>query len=104
MESNLQQEERYELAQKKVKKIKGFYSHLFFYLVINAVIIIQIYLKTTTDFWDWNNFYTALFWGIGLLAHGISVFTTNSNSIFGKDWEERKIQELISKDENKKWE
>lgn len=102
MESDLQLEERYQLAQKKVKKIKGFYSHLFFYLVINAVLIIQIYLKTTSGFWNWNNFYTAFCWGVGLLIHGLSVFTTNY--AFGKDWEERKIQELISKDENKKWE
>ena len=54
------------------------------------------------EFWRWENFSTALFWGIGLLAHGTSVF--GSNLIFGKEWEERKIQEFMNKDKNQKWE
>ncbi|WP_269227610.1 2TM domain-containing protein [Flavobacterium eburneipallidum] len=102
MENNIQQEERYFFAQKKVKSIKGFYSHLFFYLVINAIITIQIYLRTGSGFWDWENFYTPLFWGIGLLAHGLSVF--GQNLFFGQNWEERKIREFMNKEKNKKWE
>lgn len=102
MENNLQQDERYYLAQKKVKSIKGFYSHLFFYVVINAIIIVQIYLKTGSGFWHLKNFYTPVFWGIGLLAHGLSVF--GQNLFFGQNWEEKKIQEFMNKDKNQKWE
>ena len=35
------------------------------------------------------------FWGIGLVAHGLSVFVPQF--VLGKDWEERKIRELMEK-------
>jgi hypothetical protein len=102
MENISEQNERYFLVKKRVKSIRGFYIHLFFYLVINMVIIAQIFIHSDRDFFRLENFSTALFWGIGLLAHGTSVF--GSNLIFGKKWGERKIQELMNKDVNKKWE
>jgi hypothetical protein len=45
---------------------------------------------------------TALFWGIGLAAHGLSVF--GNTIFFGQNWEEKKIQELMDKDKSEKWE
>ena len=45
----------------------------------------------------------SFFWGIGLLAHGLSTFLPYF--ILGKDWEERKIKELMDKERNaNKWE
>jgi hypothetical protein len=102
MENNLKDNERYFLAKRRVKSMRGFYIHFFVYMVINTVIIVQIYSYNDSSFWRWESFSTALFWGIGLLAHAISVF--GSNLIFGKNWEERKIQELMNKDKNEKWE
>ncbi len=101
MKNKLQENERYFLAQRRVKSIKGFFIHLFFYVVINTVILVQIYMHNDGEFWRGENFSTALFWGIGLLAHGTGVF--GSSLIFGKEWEERKIQELMNKDKNQKW-
>jgi hypothetical protein len=49
-----------------------------------------------------QTFSTAFFWGIGLLAHGLSVF--GRYVFFGQNWEEKKIQELMDKDKNEKWE
>ncbi|MFI0491470.1 2TM domain-containing protein [Flavobacterium sp.] len=102
MEDNFKQNERYLLAKKRVKSIRGFYIHLFVYFIVNTFISVQIYMHNDGEFWRWENFSTALFWGIGLLAHGTSVF--GSNLIFGKEWEERKIQEFMNKDKNQKWE
>ena len=95
MENQFQNDARYYAAQKKVNKIKGFYIHLSIYVFVNIVLSIQIYLSSTNDFWRWESFSPALFWGIGILAHGTSVF--GSNLIFGKNWEDRKIRELIEK-------
>ena len=53
-------------------------------------------------FWSWNTFSTALFWGIGLMAHGLSVFSRNM--FFGSQWEERKIREFMEKEKTEKWE
>ncbi len=50
MEDNFKQNERYFLAQRRVKKIRGFYIHLFFYVVINASIIVQIYMHYDGEF------------------------------------------------------
>jgi hypothetical protein len=40
MENNTLNQIRYEEAAKKVKKLKGFYTHAIVYLVINSMIII----------------------------------------------------------------
>jgi len=105
MENRLTPEEiKYKQALKRVKKIKGFYTHLIVYIVINLMLLIVNYknLDANENFWRWQTFNTVLFWGIGLLAHGLSVFTPTF--ILNKDWEERKINELMEKEKNNKWE
>ncbi|GGC87729.1 hypothetical protein GCM10011508_13710 [Flavobacterium lutivivi] len=94
---------KYQEAKKRVKRIKGFYSHLLVYLVINTMIfIVNIqHLDAGENIFSFKNFSTAFFWGIGLLAHGLSVFLPTM--ILGNDWEERKIKEIMNK-ENSKWE
>jgi hypothetical protein len=97
METSNQEYEKYQLARKKVKKIKGFYSHLFFYLVFNAIIIfINLKYSPKVLWFAW----TTLSWGIGLFFHGIRVF--GWFPFFGKDWEERKIQEFMKDEEKQK--
>jgi len=102
---NFNPDERYNLAFKRVKRIKGFYVHALVYLFVNAFIIISNVLKSEKGsevFFEWETFATAFFWGIGLLAHGLSVF--GRNVFFGHNWEERKIQEFMEKEKSEKWE
>ncbi len=106
MERDYQEDPGYKSAQKRVKDIKGFYVHLLVYLFVNIFLIL---VNTEfTRFGNWNlemsNFYTALFWGIGLAAHWAGVF--GPELFLGKKWEEKKIKELIEKDRKqmKKWE
>ncbi len=89
---------KYEKALQRVKKIKGFYTHLVVYLVINLMLVIVNVqnLDQGESYFQFKNFQTAFFWGIGLLAHGLSVFLPNM--ILGNNWEERKIKELMDKD------
>ena len=104
METNIQDEIRYHQALKRVKKIKGFYTHLIVYLVINILIaIINIQdLKVGESYFRKENFFTAFFWGIGLLIHALSTFLPTW--FLGNNWEEKKIQEIMRKEENNKWE
>ncbi|CAD0007670.1 2TM domain-containing protein [Flavobacterium chungangense] len=104
-------DEHFEIAYKKVKRIKGFYSHLKIYIIVNAVIIISNLSRDFSGirlnegaFFEWHTYSTAVFWGIGLAAHALSVF--GRNIFFGDDWEKRKIQEYMSKQSanNNKWE
>jgi hypothetical protein len=95
---------RYELAYKRVKRIKGFYVHALVYVLVNGFSIISAYNKDLlgngVSFVE--TFSTAFFWGIGLLAHGLSVF--GRNLFFSADWEEKKIQEFMGKEKKQKWE
>jgi hypothetical protein len=98
------EELKYHEALKRVKRIKGFYTHALIYLVVNImIVIINIQdLEPGESYFQWHNFLTLFFWGIGLLSHGLSVFLPTM--ILGQNWEERKIKELMEKEKNSKWE
>lgn len=97
-ENQFAEEDRYLRAQKRVKQIKGFYWHLFWYLAVNIFIWVMAYrgMGVGENFFSFGTFSTAFFWGIGLAAHWASVF--GKNLIFSKKWEERKIREYMDKD------
>lgn len=97
-----QDEIKYQEALKRVKKIKGFYSHATVYLLVNIMIVFLNIsdLKEGESYFQLKNFFTAFFWGIGLLAHGLSVFIPSW--IMGENWEERKIKEFMEKEKNNK--
>jgi hypothetical protein len=99
-----EEQSKYENALKRVKKIKGFYSHLLVYVVINIMILIVNVqsLDKGESYLSLKNFSTALFWGIGLAAHGLSVF--GPNIVLGQNWEEKKIKELMEKEKLNKYE
>ena len=101
---NTQDEIKYQEALKRVKKIKGFYTHAIVYVIINImIVIINIQnLNEGETYFQFKNFMTAFFWGIGLVAHGLSVFVPNW--IMGQNWIERKIKEFMAKEKANKWE
>ncbi|WP_290627597.1 2TM domain-containing protein [Altibacter sp.] len=98
---------KYLKAKKKVQAIKRFYSHLIVYLLVNAgLLFFRIewapFLFSQQDaafisWLNWNTFGITFFWGLGLLFHALSVFVVKFK--FLKKWEERKIKELIKKEE-----
>lgn len=100
----VQDQARFRRAQKKVKAIKGFYTHLTVYLFVNAFIIISLYLNLDKgeQFLHFSTFSTPFFWGIGLVFHGLNVF--KRTVFFGNKWEERKIQEFMNEKQTTKWE
>lgn len=94
--------DKYDRALKKMKDIKGFYSHLVIYVVINLLLMLA-HLGVFThgfvgiDIASKSFFMTPFFWGIGLFFHGLHVFRHKFR--FFKDWEERKIKQYMEKDE-----
>lgn len=98
-------DERYNLAYKRVKRIKGFYIHALVYVLVNAFLLLSIFNSSRVGdavFWEWKTWNIVFFWGIGLVANGLSVF--GKNIFFGDQWEEKKIQEFMDKDKENKWE
>jgi hypothetical protein len=95
---------QYEEAIKRVKKIKGFYTHLAVYVLVNGFLILKHCFKSNFEILLEPHTYSLCFyWGIGLLAHWFSVF--GRNMIFGNNWEEKKIKELMEKEKEneQKW-
>ena len=103
-------DESFNAAYQKVKRIKGFYTHLRVYIIVNILIIVSSvngsFFSTgiqQSGLLDWQTYSTAFFWGIGLLAHALSVF--GRDVFFSADWEQRKIEQYMKKESAKnKWE
>ena len=92
---NFNQNEKLVQAQKRVKAIKGFYVHATVYAAVNIFIIVACASDDITTLWTSDPYMTALFWGIGLAAHGMSVF--GQDLILGRNWEEKEIQKILNK-------
>lgn len=90
--TNYNQDMAYARAKERVERIKGFYGNLISYCIVIPILII---VNVNTSKFQW--FWFAMFgWGIGVLFHGLETFG------YGKTWEERKIQEILEKEANKK--
>jgi len=88
-------QDAYLRAQKQVKAEREFYGNLTSYIIVIPVLGLFNYL--TYSGFPWVIF-PAVGWGIGVFFHGLSVF--NYNLLLGKNWEDRKIKELMQKDKN----
>ncbi len=89
----MEKDEKYQEAKKRVEDLKGFYTHLVIYIIVNLGLFLFNILQTPDTLW----FYWPLVgWGIGVVIHGASVLI--NYGLFGKDWEEKKIQEYLNKD------
>ncbi|MBT8185913.1 MAG: 2TM domain-containing protein, partial [Eudoraea sp.] len=86
-------DKRYQKAKERVEAIKGFYGNLLAYCIVIPFLMWLNY--RTTDF-PWVIF-PILGWGFGLTMHGLEAF--GYNPIWGKRWEERKIRELMDKED-----
>ncbi|WP_019037485.1 2TM domain-containing protein [Psychroflexus tropicus] len=93
LEKKTVQPQAYQEAKKKVDSIKGFYSHFLVYLIVNSFIVTTIVWNTNIDLLSFAALSTPFFWGIGLVSHAFGVF--GDALFFNKDWENRKIKELM---------
>ena len=92
----IMEDNAYFKAKQRVKEMKEFYGNLISYFVIIPFLIFINY----STYWEFQWFWFPLFgWGLGLIIHGFSVFG------YGSAWEERKIREIMEKDQsqNKSW-
>jgi hypothetical protein len=81
-----EQDERYQEAKRRVEAKKGFYVHAFFFVVLNAIFLAAV---------GWDFLWATVFWGIGLVLHGASVFFSGSDWV--KRWENHAIQKELDR-------
>lgn len=86
--------EKYEKAKERVEELKKFYSNLATYVVINIILIIINLLTNPGKLWF---YWVTVFWGIAILLHASRVFVLKGR-FFGKEWERKKIKEIMEKD------
>ena len=87
---------KYVRAVKRVEKLKEFYQNIASYCIVIPFLIF-INLRFSPGFhWFW---FPMFGWGIGLTFHFLEV--NNYNVFLGKNWEEKKIEQLMKKQQNK---
>ena len=96
METSLEYKDEnkaYFRAKKRVEELKGFYSNIISYCCVIPVLIF-INLRYFPGFqWFW---FSAIGWGFGVVMHAFKVFGYSS------DWEERKIREILERENKQK--
>ncbi|MCK1985452.1 MULTISPECIES: 2TM domain-containing protein [Peribacillus] len=83
---------RYENARKRVKELKLLYVHLVWYISVNVMLI---FINMMTSSGSWWSIYPLMGWGLGIVAHCLYTLVL---SRWGKEWEEKKIKEYLTKD------
>lgn len=86
--------ERYQEAKKRVQDIKGFYTHLAVYIIINTMLVVINLISSPGGLWF---YWVTIFWGIGIVFHALDVFVFKGRFL-GKQWEEKKIREYMDED------
>lgn len=99
METSFKEENSsYFKAQKKVEEIKSFYANLTTYIIVISGLAILNIITSPEHLWF---FYPAIGWGIGVVMHGFKAF--DYMPFLDKDWEERKVKELMDKEKSNRW-
>ncbi|MDC8003553.1 2TM domain-containing protein [Aureisphaera galaxeae] len=106
--------EKYERAKNRVKEIRGFYSHIIIFFIINTCIyVLRFYLlpkwgvisddEGFQNWLNWNTYLLPLFWAVGIAIHGIWTYRHKFVNI--KKWEDRKIKEFMDEEdkETRRW-
>jgi hypothetical protein len=81
--------ERLARAQRRLAALKGFYIHLFVF----AMVLAGLFIVNFATGGPWWVLWVLLGWGIGILAHAVTVFGRSSQAI--AEWEERKLREFM---------
>ena len=83
-----------ERARKRVKELRDFYVHAAIYVVVNVGLVLLDLAQG--DGLQWA-YWVIIGWGIGLAAHGVSVFIFEGRG--ASRWEARKLAEFTKQEE-----
>lgn len=94
-------EDKLDRIRRRVKEIRGFYVHATVYVIVNIFILALHYYFSAQEgepFGQISHFFTPIFWGLGLLFHGMQTF--RKNPFLGKKWEDRMIRKIMEEQES----
>jgi hypothetical protein len=87
---------KYEEAKRRVKELKDFYRNLLTYVGVNILLMIINFITSPESLWF---YWVTIFWGIAIVLHAFKVFVLKGKFL-GKEWEEKKIREMMGKESN----
>lgn len=100
------EERRIEQARERVQKIKKYYGHLFIYVVGIVVYVAKTYFGAPLNFFPirYLNEFVMWIWTFFIAVQTLKMLFTEN--LFGTSWEQRKINEILEKDNQSKnrWE
>ncbi|TDP02337.1 2TM domain-containing protein [Flavobacterium sp. 245] len=96
MEPNYTKAERYLEVQKRVKELREFYEHLTVFILVNPILIVVNLMTSPGYLWF---VWSLLGWGFAIVMHALKAFRISP--AFSKEWEERKIREILEKENSK---
>jgi len=91
-------DEKYEEAKRRVKELRDFYRNMLTYVAVNIFLIIINLITSPGSLWF---YWVTIFWGLAILLHASKVFILKGKFL-GKEWEEKKIKEMMGKESNSK--
>lgn len=107
MRTDYNKEQQYVLAKKRVEKLGKFYKHLSVYIAVNVFLsAIFIYNDINAGdsfeeaFFNLGNYKIWFWWGIGILFQALNTF--GLPFLLGKNWEQRKLQQYLKEEENRR--
>lgn len=96
---------KFELAQARVKEIKGFFRHLKIFILVNGTLylfksgvlrsLLPDWFPEESYYFDWVDL-NVLIWLAILLVHAITLY--RHKFAFLKRWEDRQIKKYLDKD------
>jgi len=94
-------DKKYIKARKRVKSLRRFYIHLFFFLIVNIALLFNLIMlekNESLSFFVWAVLNVMITWSICIIIHAYFVF--NGKILFSKAYEERKIKEFMQENQN----
>jgi uncharacterized membrane protein YecN with MAPEG domain len=89
-------DDKYQEAKRRVKELRDFYGNLLTYVGVNILLMIINLITSPESLWF---YWVTIFWGIAILLHASKVFILKGKFL-GKEWEEKKIKEMMGKESN----
>jgi hypothetical protein len=96
------EERQHELVKERVKKIKKYYIHLFVYSIGILLYIFKTYFGASLNFFPirFLNGLVMWCWTFFIVIQTLQILF--SEKLFGTNWEQKKINEILEKEEQSK--
>lgn len=82
-------------ARRQVRQLRTFYVHASIYATVMVMLVLINIVSGDAWRGNWWVQWPAMSWGVLVLIHGI--IALRGSTLFGPEWEERKVEEIVSR-------